>query len=92
MLVSKEGRRRIAKVLLINNMSQRELARQLGFKSHSYIGRIISGQVHSVSPDTAARIAVKLGMPMDDLFLPKSSDNSGSYDRQDRISRARQAA
>lgn len=74
MLVTDEGRRRLAKLMVIQGVSQRQLADGLGMgKSHSYIGRILKGSVHTVSPDTAALIADFFGVGMDDLFVPRTS-------------------
>ena len=75
--------RKIAKLMLIQNVTQRELARTLGFKSHSYLGRIARGEIKTVSPETAARMAHVFGVGVDDLFLVRvSSDTEQNTQRR----------
>lgn len=73
--------RKIAKLMLIQGVSQRELARALGHGAHSYVGRIARGEVRSVSPEVAARIASFFGVGVDDLFLVRMSNNGGHSDQ-----------
>lgn len=75
MQLHKEGRRRLAKLMLIQGVSHRDLATAVGWRSHSYVGRFLRGQVASVTPDAAARIAFALGVGVDDLFLVKASSS-----------------
>ncbi len=86
MQFTKEGRKRLAKLMLIHGISQREMAQALGWSSHSYVGRLVRGQVTSVTPDVAARIALTLGVGIDDLFLNKahSSDGQGAQPKTGR--------
>lgn len=65
--------KKIRKLMIVQEISQRQLAEVIGWKSHSYLGRILNGQIKSIDSDAAARIAVTLGVGMDDLFLPKAS-------------------
>lgn len=67
------NRKRLAKLMAIQDVSHRDLARMIGWKSHSYVGRILRGEIKSVDPDAAARIACVFGVGVDDLFLPKAS-------------------
>ena len=76
MLVTDEGRKRLAKLMVIQDMSHRDLADAAGLASHSYIGRIVRGQVRTLKPETAARIAVALGVGMDDIFVPRASSDA----------------
>ena len=50
--------------------------------SHSYLGRILRGQIKSIQPDPAARIAEYLGVGMDDLFVPRLSSNTGQITKR----------
>ena len=76
----KEGRKRFAKLMLIQGISQRQMADALGWRSHSYVGRLARGEVPTVTPEVAARIALVLGVGIDDLFLVKahSSDTQSA--------------
>ena len=65
--------KRISKLMAIQDVSQRTLATQAGFKSHAYMGRILRGEVKTIDPDRAVRIAAYFGVGMDDLFLPRVS-------------------
>ncbi len=84
MLVQKDAPRRMRGALMIQGRTHRWLAERCGFASHSYIGRLLRGEIHSVSPDTAVKLAANLGLPMDDLFLPKASEDFGRNDRRSR--------
>lgn len=65
--------KRIAKLMAIQGVSQRELARIVGWKSHAYMGRILRGEIRSVDPETAVKIAATFGVGVDDLFMPRVS-------------------
>lgn len=72
----------IAKLMAIQGISQREMARRVGYRSHAYIGRIASGDITTVTPKKAALIANVLGVGVDDLFLVRvSSDGSDNAHR-----------
>lgn len=73
-----KDRKQLAKLMVIQELSQRELAEAIGWKSHSYLGRLLRGVVNSVTPETAVRIALVLGVGVDDLFLAKTSSNAGA--------------
>jgi len=66
-------RKKIAKLMVIKDISQRELSRTIGWRSHSYLGRILRGEITNVDPDAAVRIAAVLEVGVDDLFLPRVS-------------------
>jgi transcriptional regulator with XRE-family HTH domain len=75
--------RMIAKLMVIQGISQRALAAKAGYKSHAYMGRILRGEVKTLDPDAAVRIAKHLGVGVDDLFLVRvSSDNGHSVHRR----------
>lgn len=66
----------LAKLMVIQGVGQRELARAAGWKAHSYLGRLLKGAVKNVEPEPAARIAAYLGVGVDDLFLVKVDSNT----------------
>lgn len=69
--------KKLARLLVIQEISHRQLADALGWKSHSYVGRILRGKVRSIDGDTALRIAKLLQTPVDDLFIIKVSSETG---------------
>ncbi len=69
-------RKRLAKIMAIQGVSQRQLSDVAGWRSHSYLGRILRGEVATLDPEPAARIAYHLGVGMDDLFMPRMSTDT----------------
>lgn len=69
--------KKLARLLVIQEISHRQLADALGWKSHSYVGRMCRGKVRSLDPDAALRIAKILQTPVDDLFVIKVSSEVG---------------
>jgi transcriptional regulator with XRE-family HTH domain len=69
-----KDRKQLASVMIVQGVSQRELAKAAGWKSHSYLGRLLRGEVRSLDGDAALRIAHRLGLPVDLLFLTKVSE------------------
>ena len=76
-------RKRLARLMVIQDVSQRELARAAGWKAHSYLGRLLKGDVKTLEPEPALRIANYLQVAVDDLFLVKVDSIPGS-NAQDR--------
>lgn len=71
--------KRINKLMAIQDVSARELAKVAGYSSHSYLQRILRGEITTITPDRAVRIARHLQVGVDDLFMPRlSSDPSHS--------------
>lgn len=66
-----KDRKQLAKLMVIQGVSQRQLAEAAGWRSHSYLGRLLRGEVKSLDTEAAARIALTLGVGVDDLFLAK---------------------
>lgn len=79
----------LLKLMAIQEVSQRRLALAAGYKSHAYMGRILRGEVDSLEPEAALRIARFLQVGVDDLFMPRlSTDIAHSAQRgrsQERI-------
>lgn len=70
-------RKRLATLMLIQEKSQREVANAAGWSSHSYLGRLIRGEVDTLEPEPALRIARYLGVGVDDLFMVRVSNVTG---------------
>lgn len=69
--------KKIRKLMLIQEVTQRELAEAAGWGSHSYVARILSGEIKTVTPERAARIAEHFGVGLDDLFVARLSSAGG---------------
>lgn len=69
--------KRLAKLMVIQGVSQRELATAAGWTAHSYLGRLLRGDVKTLEVAPAVRIAEYLGVGVDDLFMPRVARNTG---------------
>jgi len=58
----------LARLMALEDVSTRALARAAGWRSHTYLLRVLSGEVTSVTPERAERIAEALGVTVPDLF------------------------
>ncbi len=77
------GRRKLLKLMLIQGVTQRQVAEAAGWHSHSYLGRLLRGEVTTLEVEPAVRIAVFLGVPTDDLFVARvSSDTRRNVQRR----------
>lgn len=72
-----KDRKQLAKLMVIQNISARQLAKAAGWKSHSYMNRLLSGEARTLGTDPALRIAHRLGVGVDDLFLVRVSSETG---------------
>lgn len=57
--------------------SARHMAKVAGYKSHTYMQRLLRGEAKNLEPIPAARIAHDLGVPFNLLFRTKLSSESG---------------
>lgn len=69
--------KQLAKLMVIQGCSAREMARVAGWKSHTYMQRLLRGEAKTLEVEPAARIAKHLGVGVDDLFLVKISTCTG---------------
>lgn len=77
MRLHREGRKRLAKLLLIQEISHRRLADELGWKSHGMVSHLISGRRAGVRTEQAVAMAKLLGVEVSDLFLTEIPTNRG---------------
>lgn len=68
--------KKILKLMTIQDVSARTLAAEVGYASHSYVTRILRGEIDTVTPDRAARIARFFQVGVDDLFVPRLSSDA----------------
>jgi transcriptional regulator with XRE-family HTH domain len=85
-------RKKLAKLMVIQGVSQRDLAKAAGWRSHSYLGRLLRGEVATLDLEPAVRIAMHLGVGTDDLFMSRASTDGGRIVTQRSASRSRQPA
>lgn len=70
-------------------VSQRELARAAGWKSHSYMRRLVAGEVKTLNTDPALRIAHYLHLDVDDIFATRVDSQGVRTDSSGRRTRPR---
>lgn len=68
--------KRLNRLLVVQDVSARQLAKAAGYASHSYVTRILRGEITTVTPERAARIARFLQVGVDDLFVARLSTDS----------------
>jgi transcriptional regulator with XRE-family HTH domain len=56
-------------------VSQRQLAAVAGYKSHAYMGRLLRGEVKTLDPEPAVRIAHFFKVDLKVLFVSRSSSD-----------------
>jgi transcriptional regulator with XRE-family HTH domain len=69
--------RLIQTLLDVQNKSRRQLAEAVGYASHAYINLILNGDVTTMKPEKAIRVAEYLGVGVDFLFVPRTSSVAG---------------
>lgn len=70
----------LRRLLKTKGFTARQLSRQMGWKSHSYLNRVLSGDVRTVTPDVAVKIAYLLQVPVDLIFVPRVSGDTRQND------------
>lgn len=79
----------LIKVLMKDQkISGRQLSAAAGWDSHTYLQRILRGEIRTVTPEKAEKIAIKLGVPREVLFLTRVSSDHEQIDSQSRTKKA----
>jgi transcriptional regulator with XRE-family HTH domain len=65
--------RKLKRLLVIHDVSARQLAVGAGYASHTSVNRLLAGTATSVPDDKAKAIARYLHVEVDDLFVPETS-------------------
>ncbi|MGV0785179.1 helix-turn-helix domain-containing protein [Mycolicibacterium sp. XJ775] len=68
-------RKKLARLMIVQDETQRSLSAAAGWRSHSYLGRLLRGEVKTLDTEAALRIAHKLRVPVDDLFVIRVDSN-----------------
>ena len=63
--------KKLAKLMVIQDVTDRDVAAAAGWKAHSYVSRIRRGEVKTLRAEPALRIAQFFGVPLEDLFLTR---------------------
>lgn len=79
-----KDRKMLARLMAIQGKSARGLATDSGFKSHTYLQRMLRGEVSSCTAERAVAIAANLQVPLDSLFLSHVSTGDGQSSSSDR--------
>jgi hypothetical protein len=81
------NRKGLRKLMAIQGVSARSLSKAAGWRSHSYMNRLLKdprdGGVDTLDVEPAVRIARHLGVGVDDLFMPRlSTDTAQTVQRR----------
>ena len=61
------NRDKLAAMMHVQGVSGRQLATAAGYRSHAHVQRLLRGEAGAVGSDPARRIALYLGVEVDDL-------------------------
>ena len=75
-------RKKLQRLMIVQGVSNRQLAKAAGWKSHSYMNRLVNGLVKTLEPEPALRIAHYLGVGVEDLFLTRVEDFTGHHENK----------
>lgn len=67
--------KKLQRLMIVQEVSQRQLALVAGYKTHTYMGKLLRGEAKTLNPEPALRIAKFLGVGVEDLFLTRVSSN-----------------
>jgi transcriptional regulator with XRE-family HTH domain len=79
--------KKIAKLMVIQEVSGRKVAEAAGWRSHTYLQRLLKGTAKTLEPEHAVRIALFFGVGTDDLFVARSSSEARDVVKYERIHR-----
>lgn len=86
-----KDRKKLAGLMYIHEVSQRQLAAAAGWgpNSHSFLSRLLKGDANAVSAESAVRIAHHLQVPVDSLFLTKVDSKPEQVNKSSRTTTVR---
>jgi transcriptional regulator with XRE-family HTH domain len=73
----------LARLMKEHRYSQRRLARDAGFATHTYLGQLVRGEESTCTADRAVAIAALLRVPLDTLFVSNVSTVGARTAQQD---------
>lgn len=84
--------KKLQRLMIVQDVSQRDLAAAVGWKSHSYLGRLLRGEAKNLDTTPALLMAHHLKVGVEDLFLTRVSDQTEHLARPQRARRKAKAA
>lgn len=72
----------LRRLMETKGLSARQVSQAMGWRSHSYLNRVLAGEVRTVKPDAAVKLAYLLQIPVDLIFVPRVSGDSRQTDRR----------
>lgn len=72
----------LAELMEERGLSARALSRAAGYKSHTYVQRLLRGEAKNLEPVPAARIAHELKVPFSLLFRTRASTDQAQSIRK----------
>lgn len=72
----------LKRLMATKGLTAREVSRAMGWQSHSYLNRVLAGDVKTVRPDAAVKLAYLLQIPVDLIFMPRVSGDTRQSERQ----------
>lgn len=72
-----KDRQLLARLMAVQKVSGRKLAEVAGYKSHTYLQRLLRGEDNGIEIEPANRIAAYLHVTPDVLFVTKVSTTDG---------------
>jgi transcriptional regulator with XRE-family HTH domain len=79
-----KDRKLLAQFMATQGVSARQLSKAAGWDSHSYMNRLLAGEVSTLKTEPALRIAHYFGVPVDVLFVLRASDDPVRNVRKER--------
>lgn len=76
--------KKLRSLIVIQERTHREIAQAAGWKSHSYVSRLLRGEVNTLAVEPAVAIARLLGCPLEELFTTRLTTNPDHFDRHTR--------
>ena len=73
------NRKGLRTLMVVQDVSQRRLARAAGYRSHAYLGRLLRGEVDTLRPEAALRIARFVQVDVSFLFVARSSIDGACF-------------
>ena len=71
-------------LMVVQDVSQRRLARAAGYRSHAYMGRLLRGEADTLEPEAALRIATFLQVEVGFPFVSRPSIDDARFTHRHR--------
>lgn len=75
--------KRLKTLMEIHDLSGRDVAEIAGYKSHTYMARVLRGEYKVLGHEHALRLAAYFKVGLDDLYVVRVSSATEENDRSD---------